>query len=333
MARQAKVATSPGRTATARWLIAAAAALGLGGCTDYTITSTVERDGGGRRTEVVRVTSHKGDSLRARNYVQLLGLGSERGWTHRTEGDGDTTHVFERSHRISDAAGWARLSGSVRVDGTTPEYARSTVGRSVLGDVRFSNRVELAKGRSEAGATYSYRETFSWTDGADPIVERFATSLADALARRYPRLSEAQRGEILGLARGGLWAMIDAGLGAPDSGLDDDVLIDRLVRRTAEQIAASIGTAIPGADASEIETVVRSEWEDEGNLAAFIETLLPGFDLATSMEINLRLVLPGRVIRSNADDVKGDTLIWNVDPMDALNVPTELSAESIVEGG
>lgn len=310
----------------------AAAAVGFAGCTDYDITTTIDRDGGGRRSEVLRVSSGENEqSIAADDYVYLLGLGEESGWSHRTEADDDTKHVFERTHRIRDAKGWAGLTGSVRLHGTTPVHASERVGRVTLGDVGFSNRVEVGRTRSTGGDTVTYRESFVWKNGPDPIVEYFAASVTDAIAARYSRISAAQRGELEGMTRAGLWSVIDAGLLGPGSEVDDTVLLERFVSRTGYLAAAAIRPAHPDVRPEDLAAILRREIDDEERLGGFLKTKVPGLDLAGAVGIELRLILPGRVVDSNAASVKGDTLVWEIDPAKALAAPIEAFATSVVE--
>ena len=309
-------------------------ALGLGACTEYGVVTVLVPGGGGGRMETVRVARGGDDSIAARDYVRLMNLGEEKGWSHRAEVDDDTTHVFERERGIPDVSAWTTLTGTIRIDGATPEHARTRVGRTALGDVRFSNRVHVTRGRGATGTTYAYRETLSWQNGAAPIVEFFVGQVNDAVAREYPLLRPEQRGELTGLVRAGLWAMFDSGSLGPDtSGEEEEVVIDRFVTRTAKEAAAAVRVTYADARPAALESILRGAIEEDDELGRFLDSKLPGLSLAWNTEIELRLIMPGSVIDSNAEVVEGDTLVWKVNPGDALTTPIELRAESVVKGG
>jgi hypothetical protein len=318
-----------------RWtVLLTLTALGLGACTDYGVVTVVDPNGGGTRVETVSVSRGGDDTISARDYVALMHLGEAKGWSHRTEVDDDTTHVFERRHRVRDASGWSALSGTIRIDGATPDHAATLVGRTRLGDVRFANHVQVTRGRSAAGTIYAYRETFAWENGAAPIVAFFAAAIGDSLAAAYPRLSPERRGEMKGLVRAGLWSMIDAGILGPDvSGEREEALIERFVTRTAGEVSSVVSATYGDAGPGDVEAILRRRIEDDDALGAFLDALLPGLTLAANTEIELRLVLPGRVTDSNAASVEGDTLVWKLGAGDALETPVELHAESVVAGG
>ncbi|MDT8436641.1 MAG: hypothetical protein RRA92_07780 [Gemmatimonadota bacterium] len=309
-------------------------ALGLGACTEYEITSTVGADGAGTRIEVVRVTPGEADTaVSPADYVHLLGLDASRGWRHRTEGDDDTTHVWERERTLVAAGDWSDLSGSVVLRGTTPAHAADRIGRLRLGDVSFANEVDLLLVRSPSGDTLAWQESFAWTNGAGALVEHFTEVLGAAIARVHPRLSAEPRAEIAGLIRAGFWAAFEEGLLTPESGTDDDALIEAFVVRTARLAADAIRETDPAVDAVRLAEILRRELDDDEALETFLETTLPGLNLAGAVGIELRLVLPGRVLDSNAGDVRGDTLVWEVDPSEALVTPVRTWATAVVGGG
>jgi hypothetical protein len=314
----------------------ALAVLGLAGCTDYGIVTTIGPDGSGTRIETVRVTADgDGPSMSPERYVYLLGLGEDRGWTHRTEVDDDTTHVFERRHRVAKAGDWDRLSGSILVHGTTAELADERVGRVRLGDVEFSNvvRVSGSAGSPGPGDTVTYRESFSWSNGATAFVEAMAVGIPTRIEQDYPRLSSEQKAELAGLVRAGMWSAIEAGLLDSESEVDEDLLFERFTSRTAELSADVVRPSYPSVRPADLDVLIRDAVEDDdGILGRLFKERLPGLDLAGTLSLEIRLVPAGRVLESNAESVAGDTLVWELDAWDALARPVETVATFLVGG-
>lgn len=324
----------PGRPKN-RSFVAALAIVGFGlaGCTQYTVRTTLSADGSGRRSEEMQVTQEEGKkaSVSPQEYVYLMGASPSNGWTHTTEVDGeDTTHIFRRERRIADLAAWSGLNGTVEIKGTTEDRADTKVGYVVLGDVRFLNRVRVARAGTPDARTFSYSETFFWENGPDPVVEHMALSFADAVGRAYPQLDAKARGELIGLVRGGLWAAIDQGLLTAKGG-DEDTLVTAFVGRTAEEAARTVSPSDPEAARTAFEAALRSQIESDDSLDAFIDRTVPGLNLAFDTSIEFRLVMPGRVTASNADHQEGDTLVWKFSPADALGTPIKVRAESVLE--
>ena len=323
-----------GNLGQGRMALLALATLGLAGCTDYEIVTAIGPDGSGTRIELVRVTADgDGPSVSPERYVYLIGLGEDRGWTHRTEVDDDTTHVFERRHRVAKPGDWGRLSGSVLVNGTTAELADERVGRVRLGDVAFSNVVRVSgfSSRPGPGDTVTYRESLSWQNGASAFVEAMAVGIPARIAQDYPRITPEQTAELAGLVRAGMWSAIEAGLLDSESEVDEDALFESFVSRTSDLTAEAIRPAYPAVRAPDVEALIRDAVEDDdGILGRLFEERLPGLDLAGTLHFELRLVPPGRVLESNAERVAGDTLVWGLDAWDALAKPVEAAATFLV---
>lgn len=321
-----------GRTA-----LLALAALGLAGCTDYGIVTTIGPDGSGTRIETVRVTADgEGPSMSPERYVYLLGLGEDRGWAHRTEVDDDTTHVFERRNRVAKPGDWDRLSGSVLVRGTAAELADERVGRVRLGDVAFSNVVRVSgfSSRPGPGDTVTYRESLSWRNGASAFVEAMAVGIPARIAQDYPRITPEQESELAGLVRAGMWSAIETGLLDSESEVDEDALFESFVSRTADLSADAMRSSYPSVRPADLDVLIRDAVEDDdGILGRLFKERLPGLDLAGTLHFELRLVPPGRVLESNAERVAGDTLVWELDAWDALAKPVEAVATFLVGRG
>lgn len=312
----------------------------LGGCVEYTIETRLEADGSGARREemVVDASADSDESggsehrLSNDDFVQLMSVGQDDGWKHslRVE-DADTMHVFERETQVRDLAAWSELSGKVHIAGATSASAGSRVGPIDLGDVHFRNSVHVEWGSVPGGRSYTFRETFSWENVLDALVEWYAQYVDKTVASQYSELTAQERGEIAGLVKGGLWSAIDQGL-LDAGGEDEERLVSAFIKRAAGQSIRIIRRRHPDADEMAFERMLRQLYEDEqDNLAAFIATDLPGVELAANSEIVYRLDMPGRVTESNSHDHDGATLIWKFGPGDAVTVPVEIFARSVVE--
>lgn len=322
-------------TGTGRWIgrMLALAVLGAAGCTDITVRTTLHPDGGGQRWEEKRV-SHNAEnsaSVSHEEYVYLMDVGEENGWTHTTRMEEDTVHVFQREHRVPDLTGWSRLDGTIRITGATKANADVRVGNAVLGEGRFSNRVRVGRGTTSDGRrTFTYRESFYWEHGADPLVEYVARDFTDSVAAMYAPLDSERRGQLIGLVRGGLWAAIDRGFAGGRSEADEDELLETFIRRTVDEVVKTLRPDRPDMARGAFEATLRGRVADEERVLAWADSLYPGFELATDTSIEFRLLMPGRVTASNADRVEGDTLVWKFGPEDALARPFEIHAESIM---
>ncbi|UCG84744.1 MAG: hypothetical protein JSW71_12370 [Gemmatimonadota bacterium] len=319
-----------------RWSITglAAAALGIGGCTEYRIETTLRADGSGVRSEkmVVEPFEDEADNARFRaNFGYLMFATEDFRWTHREEvDDEDTVHVFLRETRITDHDSWADLSGTVHIRGAAATDADSTVGSVRLGDVHFRNRVRLERGRVTEGISFTYRETFYWENLADVLVEYIVREYTSAVVARYPDLNSAQRGELDGLVTGAVWFAVGQGL-FEASGDEESELVSALGRSTAVRAAEIVQRRYPDATSGFFADVLEEVYSDDDRSEDFIQRQLPGVQLAINSGIVFQLSMPGRVLSSNAHDRYGATLIWEFVPGDALTAPLEIHAESIVE--
>jgi hypothetical protein len=312
--------------------------VGLSGCIEYTVETTLAGDGSGvRREEMVVEVGDSGESggLRLRisdaEFGQLMHVGKDDRWRRslRVE-DGDTFQVFERETRLNNLAGWAGLSGAVRITGATSASAGSKVGRIRLGDVHFRNSIQVETGNVPAGQSYTFRETFYWENLLDALVEWYAGYVKNTIGSQYPDLTAEERGEIIGFVKGGLWAAIDRGL-LDASGDEEDQLMTAFVNRASQQSLRIVRQRYPNADPSVFERMLRQVYEEEDQLEEFIAKNLPGVELAANSEVIFRLVMPGRVMDSNAHDQDGAFLVWKFGPGDAVTAPVEIFAQSVVE--
>jgi hypothetical protein len=324
------------RTKRNRWLHAAALVLPvlwLSGCIEYTIETAMNADGSGTRHEEMVVDEGEGEDIGVTysEFGELMFVAEGRGWTHREEvRKGDSVHVFRRETAVGSIDSWSENSDRVRIAGAVGADAESSIGHVRLGDVQFRNAVEAETGRAGEYTTYSYRERFYWENFPDVLVEYFAQSFAEVVETRYPDLTSEQRGEVLGLVKGGLWSAIDQGLlDANDE--EEEELVSAFAERTASQAARIVRQTYSDADAGSLEALLVEHYDDdEDELGDFIEDRLPGVQLALQSEIVFRLSMPGRVTTSNAHDRDGSTLIWKFGPTDAATAPVVIFAESVI---
>jgi len=310
---------------------------GVGGCIEYRIDTTLNADGSGIRHEEI-VVDEDGDvswfsvdhSLSADDFQVLMHIDPDQ-WTHELEvEDDDTIQVLRRETRVRDLVSWAEVSGDVRISGARPADAAERLGHLSLGDVQFLTSVRVESGQVPEGRSFTYRETFYWESLIDVLIEYLLVQVKDTLDTHYPELSLEQRGEIIGLVRGGLWGIMDSGI--LDVGSDEEeALVTAFADRTAEQVMRIVHRRYPEADERSFSDMLRRIYNDEDDrLEDFIESKLPGVLLALNTEIVFRLNVPGRVTASNAHDRDGTTLIWKFGPGDPATEPVEIYAESVV---
>lgn len=307
--------------------------LGLGGCVEYTIETTLNADGSGVRREemVVEETDDDWVDVSYAEFGELMFVSAGHGWTHREEvQDGDTVHVFQREKAVADFAAWVDLSGDTHIAGATAASARSSVGRVSLGDVHFRNAVEVETGQVAEYTSFTYRESFYWENLLDALVEFFVETFADMMDARYADLASGERGEIIGLVRGGLWSAVDQGiLDADDE--EEKRLYAAFIDRTAPQAAEIARRSYPDSDEESFREMLQQLYDDDEPLGVFMEEQLPGLMVAINTAIVFRLNMPGRVTNSNAHDRDGNTLVWEFGPGDAASAPVEIYAESVIQ--
>lgn len=308
-----------------------AVALGPSACTDYILETTVHADGSGVREERVEVGENENVSITPERYLALMHLSRNEGWS-RSRGvnaNDDSVEVFLRRQAVPDLASWSDVSGSFRIDAADGARSAERVGYVRLGEVRFRNAIQVGRGRTSDGTTIiSYRETFTWDQAVDALVEFLVSRFDASLSRQYPRLSPEERGQIVGSFRARIWMAVADGLLADDS--DEDAILDKVAADLALPGGRVLATRYPGEGPEELEHLVGSVFEDE-QLEGMAE-LLPGLDLGFNAHIVFRLNLPGEVRDSNAHRVEGTTLVWEFGPADAMEAPVELRAESVVAG-
>ncbi|MGW8266395.1 MAG: hypothetical protein ACWGSQ_08510 [Longimicrobiales bacterium] len=311
-------------------LILSLLALGPWACTDYFVETTVNADGSGVRVERIEVSENEDVEASEADYALVMHTTPEDGWAHSVtvDSDGDTVQVFDRRLPVKDLSSWSGLSERFKIDGTTPAKAGTRLGYVTLGEVRFRNAVRVGRGEvSDGTTTFSYRETFTWTRAVDALVEFFMVGLDEALAGRYPLLSQAERGQVVGFARARYWVALEEGLLGDDS--NEEQMLTDAARRTAEQAVKSVRVRYPGEEEDALAALIREVLLDDDRFITFTREM-PGLDLAFNAHVVFRLRLPGTVTDSNAHKRDGTTLVWEFGPADALLTPIEIYAESVM---
>ena len=318
------------------WALAASI-LGLSACVDYTIETTLHPDGGGYRTERMEVGKNDDLQMSSREFGEVMLVTSDRGWSHSTEVDskGDTTNILERRTQIRNLESWGDLDDAVQMAGARGADANARMGPVTLGDVRFRNRVEVERGTLTDGrSTFIYRETFYWENAVEALVEVFMGPLSEAVAAKYPLLSEEQRGQIVGIARAHLWAACQEGIFDEDG--NEEKLVNRARDRTARQAIEIVRMRYPQEGGFFLRDLLQKLYDGDGEAGekaeGLIEERLPGLNLAFNTSLKIRLNMPGQVMNSNRHSVEGSTLVWELEPLNAAASPIEIFAESVVGG-
>jgi hypothetical protein len=304
----------------------------LGGCIEYRIETTLNADGSGIRHEEMIVDENEDAEVNVSHadFGELMFVTERYRWTHREEvQDDDSTHVFRRETRVRDLASWADVSDDVHIAGAAGAEAGSTVGRISLGDVHFRNTVKVETGRVAEYTSFTYRESFYWENVIDVLVEYFVQSFVHTLDAEYPDLTAEQRGELVGLVRGGLFSAMDQGLLDADDADEEEELMSSFIDLTTAQAIRIVRQRYPDAGEESFSNTLRQLIDDVDGLDEFMQRL-PGLQLAFNSEIVFRLNMPGQVTASNAHDRDGATLIWKFGPGDATSEPVEIFAESQV---
>lgn len=307
--------------------------LGLAGCVEYTIETTLNEDGSGLREETMEVTNNDDLQMPETGFRELMFATEQHGWDHRIEVDakGDTTRILERRQVVSDLSSWAGLSDKIRIRSSRRSQAGTTIGFLDLGNVQFRNTVEVGRTiRSGGATTFSFRESYIWDNGFDVIVEFLMERFDRELDLRYPSLTVFDRGGIVGFARAQFWAAVDQGL---LEGEDDERLLQEIVDKTTEHAAKIILARDRRADPERVRAVLGEIVSGETDeLEKLFEETLPGINLGFNTNVIFRLTMPGRVTDTNAHSERGSTLVWEFGPTDALAEAIEIFAESVVGG-
>jgi len=314
------------------------ALMGVTGCIEYKMETTLNPDGSGDRTVAVEITdAHRlHETVSRQEFLDLMSISGDRGWVQdiSQSNSGDTTYVFTRETTIDDLNSWSELNDEIRIHGTRPFTADSTIGYVTLGDVQFRNEVRVrSSGGTDGSASFSFQESFFWESGIDAFLEGFAMAMEGSVRDAFPRLSDRELGAIGGVARAGLWSAIEDGV--LDTTSDEE---ERLWGLTLDRITSlvikTLRTKYPDVSEESLRKrldVLSDEFEGEGDPLDRFDDLLPGFSQAGG-GITYRLTMPGRVTTTNAHEKDGNTLIWEFSTDDAIAAPVVIVAESVVGG-
>lgn len=315
--------------------LVALALVGMGGCVEYTIETTLNPDGSGVRVERMDAQEDENVSVTPEDFTELMAVSGARGWTHRRDvsDEGDSIHVFERRREIPGLDAWADLTGQVHLAGAPRRASGARVGYVTLGDVRFSNEVLVVTGMGSDGSrAYTYRETFFWDNAVDALVEFFMDRFDRTVGARYPTLSGRERGEIVGFARARLWHAMDEGLiGAGDS--LESRLITEVIDHTVPHSLKIVRLRYPDEGPGFLQNALNQIYEGSDEwLEEILEQQVPGLNLAFNTGMEFRLTMPGRVTDTNAHKRDGNTLVWEFGPTDAMPEDIQVYARSVVQG-
>ncbi len=311
----------------------------LGGCVDYAVDTTLNTDGSGTRAIRVDVTDPgklEDFGLSPLEFRDVMNLSDRLGWDHevKLQEDGDTVHVFRLEKRMATLGSWAEANGDIGIAGVPAGRARSKLGYLTLGDVQFQNRLWVRlDGNSAESPTLRYQEHFLWENGVEALHEAILEQMEGALQGAYPRLTDRERGEIVGYARASIRSAIDEGV-LDASSDEQDRLWNRVLSGTASQGIKAVKEHYPSAQEESLREcldVLSGDGETDG--VEDIDKLLPGLSLAWNTQIEMRLTMPGRITTTNAHQQEGNTLMWEFSPIDALGGPIVLVAESVVGSG
>ncbi len=187
-------------------------------------------------------------------------------------------------------------------------------------DVAFTSALEVEAGAGTNLRTYTYRERFGWTGLREILVARQAEGFCNRLHASHPSLTDEDRLELTGLLAGAMLATIELeASSAEPEGVAE--ALGHAVEAHAEDI---IRRHDPDADCTDVAQIAKDAITGaDKDLEAFLHEKLPGAYLAGATSIELRVLMPGRIVDSNADRVEGRTACWSLDTWDALVRPIE----------
>ena len=170
------------------FMIALAAALLIlsAGCKQYKVEVTVLDDGSGTRNiKLTAPTIGQDDmELSLEEFRTLFSLDEKRGWKMRREvkendaGEKENMYIFTLDQKANRITAWQAMSGDLDVRGTLAE--------GPLASVLFHNEIVVERAD---GDIITYRETLTWNNLKETVVEMNAAFIADRLAEEYPFIS------------------------------------------------------------------------------------------------------------------------------------------------
>ncbi len=309
----------------ARGLAAWGAALAmplLAGCWQYEIGVTIYPDGSGSRT--LRLQANPDDlqeeSADTADFIRLFNLSTEAGWTmerQREPGAQQEILIFTRRSQPASLGDWRHLSGDVRIQGTLEPGPNEAVA--------FTNVISIEAGAGANLRTYTYREQFTWTGLREIIIARQAEGFFNRLHSSYPFLSGEDRLELTGLLAGAMLATVEL----EASSKEPEGVAEALGHAVEAHVKDVIRRHDPGAACTDVGQIAKDALTGaDKDLEAFLHEKLPGAYLAGATSIELRVMMPGRIVDTNADRVEDRTACWSLDAWDALVRPVEPYARS-----
>lgn len=306
------------------------------GCMEYEVTTRVNPDGSGVRTEKLVLEDGEDDELGLSPdaFKALMHLREADGfdYSEATSEDGDKTHVFTRETQIRSWDGWRAQSGRIQITAAAAPRSGARAGKSEYADVKFRNSLQLERRQEAEGRVVEYRERFYWNNLAGVLIDYELRRFTRFVETTFPRLRPEARGELIGLAKGALWAT--AQQGRWDLGDSERAeAFAPLVKHLADQALRLVRDRYPQASRESLAIEFRRmlvELEEDEDFESFLERNLPGAVLAGNTQLVVRLHLPGQVLESNAHERDGATLKWEFSPWDAVLLPVELFARSRV---
>lgn len=287
------------------WL-APLAVLALAGCQQMAAESTMAADGSGTRTLTLTLDEGSDESA-ARAALPALAAGDwERSITVKNEdGREKKLPTLRRTTRVRGLADWAATSGDVRVQAAPGS------------DIRLDNHVSVEKGAD----TWTYRETFAWTGAYEALIGCVASCFRDDMAAAHPQLTAAQLAELRGLAAG----VCTMGARAQAKADGSFELDEELAATTLAELAGTVlDRAGVRAEQAAVRTIAATAIHaEDGRLKAFIARELPGFDFADDTSLDLRVVMPGRVVATNGTLGDDGVVTWSFSLVDPLVGPRE----------
>ncbi len=306
------------------------------GCMEYEVTTRIDPDGSGVRSEKLVLEDEEDDELGLGpdEFKALMSLRQADGFTYREDAgeDGGKSHVFTRETQIRGWDGWSTQSGRIQIAAATAPGSGARGGASEYADVKFENSLQIDRRQEAEGRVVEYRERFYWNNLAGVLIDYELRRFTRFVETSFPRLRPEARGELIGLARGALWAT--AQQGRWDWGDSERAeAFAPLVEHLADEALRRVRDRYPQADRGLLAAEFRRmlvELEEDEDFERFLEKNLPGAVLAGNTQFVVRLHLPGEVLESNAHERDGATLSWEFSPWDAVLLPVELFARSRV---
>lgn len=295
----------------------------LSGCHQFQTDVQVNPDGTGTRTILLR---SEGDweerDVSFEEFRQLFHLTDEDGWTLTEVRDTTNNRIkerrLERRVAIDDPSAWNSLAGDIHIRGAAAgQYAT----------VDFRNRVDLEMHESEDGRRIVYRESFHWTGLKEAVAEYIGERFSANLRRELLTLADDEIGHLRGAIAGILLVSLELELRDEEPESMQEAARAALLTVMRETIRQHHPDVSEEALVSVADSTVERSFDE---VDVLLEERLPGAVLAWETSMRLRVTMPGEITSSNADELSGQTAIWEFDVLDVLREPRELFVESRV---